>query len=166
KLFHSKATCFMCHGATGKGDGVLAAALKDVWGHPIRPANFTLPAGVKGGVELGHDGEHIFKTIMTGVGGSPMPAFQGTLKPDEVWDIVHYEQSLRVKAHGSELIAEGLKDQDLADALSGMWEELSVSAAQDRIEQALLEQELAELKSEKGRTIQPGLSEETPATAH
>jgi len=164
KLFHSKATCFMCHGAEGKGDGILAGALKDVWGHPIRPANFTLPAGVHGGVKLGHDGEHIFKTIMTGVGGTPMPAFQGTLKPDEVWDIVHYEQSLRVKAHQSELIAAGLKDQDRPEALSRIWQSLSASAAEGRIEQALLEQELAELKPKEGQTIQAELLERLPGS--
>jgi cbb3-type cytochrome c oxidase subunit I/cbb3-type cytochrome c oxidase subunit II len=154
KLFHSKATCFICHGADGKGDGPLAAALKDVWNHSIRPANFTLPAGVQGGVKLGHDGEHIFKTVMAGVGGTPMPPFQGQLTPDEVWDIVHYEQSLRVKAHESELIAAGLRDPDRADALSRIWQSLSVSASQGKIEQAVLEQELAELKSEEGQMIQ------------
>lgn len=166
KLFHSKATCFICHGAEGKGDGPLAAALKDVWGHPIRPANFTLPAGVQGGVKLGHDGEHIFKTIMTGVGGTPMPTFQGQLTPDEAWDIVHYEQSLRVKAHESELMAAGLKEQDRADALSRIWQSLSVSAGQGKIEQALLEQELAELKPKEGQAIQASLSEEAPASTH
>lgn len=166
QLFHGKATCFICHGAAGKGDGPLSPTLKDVWGQPIRPANLTLPAGVQGGVKLGHDGEHIFKTIMTGVGGTPMPAFQGQLTPDEAWDIIHYEQSLRVKAHESELIAAGLRDQDRADAFTRIWQSLSVSAAQGKIEQALLEQELAEMKPEEDQMIQARLPEGVPSSKH
>jgi len=124
-IFHGKAICFMCHGPGGKGDGILAAGLRDTWGNPIRPANFTLPAGEHGGVKLGHDGEHIFKTIMTGVGGTPMPPFQGQLKPEEVWDVVHYVQSLRVDAHVAKLTASGMKKSDEEDARSRIWASLS-----------------------------------------
>jgi cytochrome c oxidase cbb3-type subunit 1 len=144
-LFHGKAICFMCHGAEGKGDGPLAAGLRDIWGHPERPANFTLPAGVHGGVKLGHDGAHIFKTIMTGVGGTPMPAFQNQLKPEEVWDIVHYVQSLRVQTHASELMAAGLKQEDRQEALSRIWASLSQAAAQNRLDQGVIGEELASL---------------------
>ncbi|WP_455367022.1 cbb3-type cytochrome c oxidase subunit I, partial [Kaarinaea lacus] len=63
--------CSLCHGTDGKGNGPSAASLEDSWGHSLTPANFTLPAGVFGGVKLGHDSKHIFKTIMTGVGGTP-----------------------------------------------------------------------------------------------
>jgi cbb3-type cytochrome c oxidase subunit I/cbb3-type cytochrome c oxidase subunit II len=161
KLYYRNANCFVCHGNGGKGDGPRATALKDVWGRPTLPANFTLPAGVQRGVKLGHDGEHIFRTIMTGVGGTQMPAFQDQLTPAEVWDIVHYEQSLRVKAHESELIERGLRNQDRAAALSEIWKSLSVAASQGRIAQALLDQELAELKLED-RILQAGLPEDAP----
>ncbi len=100
--------CAVCHGARGLGDGMPAGALSDTWGHPVNPANLTLPAGVPGGVKLGHDGRHIYKTIMTGVGGTPMPAFGAVFKPDQVWDIVHYVQSLRVNAHIASLRQDGL----------------------------------------------------------
>lgn len=100
--------CAACHGAGGLGDGVPAGALSDVWGNPVNPANFTLPAGVPGGVKLGHDGRHIFKTITTGVGGTPMPSFADTFTPDQRWDIVHYVQSLRVNAHIASLKQAGL----------------------------------------------------------
>ncbi len=49
---------------------------KDIWGQPLKPAHFTLPAGAAGGVKLGHDSEHLFKTVATGVGGTPMPVFR------------------------------------------------------------------------------------------
>jgi hypothetical protein len=82
----------------GLGDGVPPGTFTDTWGNPVNPANFTLPAGTPGGVKLGHDGRHLFKTIMTGVGGTPMPPFAGTFTPAQTWDIVHYVQSLRVNA--------------------------------------------------------------------
>ncbi len=96
KLYET--VCVACHGKQGLGDGVPPDTFTDAWGNPVNPANFTLPAGVHGGVKLGHDGRHIFKTVMTGVGGTPMPSFAGSFSPDQIWDIAHYVQSLRVDA--------------------------------------------------------------------
>jgi cytochrome c oxidase cbb3-type subunit 1 len=106
--------CFACHGAGGLGDGVPAGTLSDMWGNPINPANFTLPAGVPGGVKLGHDGRHIFKTIVTGIGGTPMPSFADAFTPAQTWDIVHYVQSLRVNAHIASLKLAGLTGSEQA----------------------------------------------------
>jgi mono/diheme cytochrome c family protein len=122
------ANCMICHGQRGEGDGPMLPALKDVWGEAVVPANFTLPAGVSGGVKLGHNSEHIFKTIMTGIGGTPMPVFVEHLKPDEIWDIVHHVQSLRVDAHQAELIEAGLKESDLEQARKEIWAVLSPAA--------------------------------------
>jgi cytochrome c oxidase cbb3-type subunit I/II len=140
KLFHGKAICYLCHGTEGKGDGMLAKGLTDVWGHAVRPANFTLPAGMHGGVKLGHGGEHIFKTIMTGVGGTPMPPFQDKLTPDEVWDLVHYVQSLRVRSHEAELAEAGLKEEDHNPAVNRLWSSISTAAGRGEIEQALVQE--------------------------
>ena len=144
-LFHGKATCFICHGPEGRGDGPLAATLKDVWGHPERPANFTLPAGIHGGVKLGHDGDHIFRTVMTGIGGTPMPAFQGQLTPEQVWDVVHYVQSLRVQAHVVELASAGLEQQDREEALSRIWASLSEAAARNHLDPGVIKMHLTQL---------------------
>jgi mono/diheme cytochrome c family protein len=162
-LFHGNAICHLCHGEEGKGDGQLAPTLVDEWGQPEHPANFTLPAGVGRGVKLGHDGVHIFKTIMTGVGGTPMPDFeasvapanmskgnacampQGALTTAGIWDIVHYVQSLRIQAHGRELVASGLQPADRADALSRMWESLSPAAEAGHLDQSVIHSEVAEL---------------------
>lgn len=76
----------------------------------VNPANFTLPGGVK----LGHDGRHLFKTIMTSIGGTPMPAFAGTFTAEQTWDIVHYVQSLRVSAHIASLQQAGLTEPEQA----------------------------------------------------
>ncbi len=120
--------CMICHGPAGKGDGPMLPVLKDSWDEPVVPANFTLPAGVSGGVKLGHNSEHLFKTIMTGIGGTPMPAFEGNLTPEEIWDMVHFVQSLRVDAHQAELMEAGLKEVDVEDARKAIWAVLSPAA--------------------------------------
>jgi cytochrome c oxidase cbb3-type subunit 2 len=130
--------CSVCHGETGAGNGAIANALTDEWGHAVRPANFTLAAGEQGGVTLGHDGNHVFQTIMTGVGGTPMPAFQGTLKADEAWDIVHYEQSLRIKAHEEDLIKAGMDKSRLPEARRRLWAELSPAVRQGNIDDTVI----------------------------
>lgn len=146
--------CFTCHGTDGRGDGPLAGSLTDSWGHAVRPANFTLPAGVPGGVKLGHDGTHIFKTVMTGVGGTPMPAFAGVFTPAEVWDIAHYVQSLRVDAHVAEMRDTGLDAADEAEARQLLWAGLSQAAADGRIE--------APVRADSGDARQVALDARTP----
>lgn len=131
--------CAMCHGQTGGGDGPAAEALTDAWGYPVRPANFTLPAGEPGGVKLGHNAGHIFSVIMTGVGGTPMPPFADTFSNEEIWDIVHYVQSLRVDAHIEELLAAGLSVDDEQIARQKIWSSLSHAAQQGNIADAILE---------------------------
>jgi cbb3-type cytochrome c oxidase subunit I/cbb3-type cytochrome c oxidase subunit II len=133
------ANCAVCHGSGGHGDGVLAASLVDIWGHPVRPANYTLPAGVAGGVKLGHDGPHLFKTVMNGVGGTPMPAFGGNLAPADVWDAVHFIQSLRVDAHVQELQQAGLEAASEMKARQRLWQDISGAAGNGDIEVAVLQ---------------------------
>lgn len=123
----------------------MAPVLKDVWGQPLKPANFTLPAGLSGGVKLGHDGEHLYKTVITGIGGTPMPVFSEQLNPEEIWDIVHYVQSLRVKAHEAELVAAGLKETDREQARSRIWAAISTAARRGELEQDVVQRQSDEL---------------------
>jgi cbb3-type cytochrome c oxidase subunit I/cbb3-type cytochrome c oxidase subunit II len=132
-------SCAICHGATGHGDGVLAPNLVDFWGHPVTPANYTLPAGMAGGVKLGHDSAHLFKTVMNGVGGTPMPAFAETMQPQDVWDAVHFIQSLRVDAHIQELQQAGLKAEEIPNARKRIWQDISPAADKGKIDLAVLE---------------------------
>lgn len=131
--------CARCHGEHGKGDGPLANTLTNTWGDPVRPANFTLPAGVPGGVKLGHNSRHIFETVMTGVGGTPMPAFSQTFSADETWDIVHYVQSFRIEAHMNELLELELNPDDAVLARTRLWASLSPAADRGDIEDQLLQ---------------------------
>ena len=62
--------CYSCHGAKGLGDGTSAVGMKDDSGRPINPMNFR-----NGPYRAGEDVKTIYKTINTGVSGTPMPAF-------------------------------------------------------------------------------------------
>jgi cytochrome c oxidase cbb3-type subunit 2 len=129
--------CAFCHGENGHGDGIAGGALTDTWGNPVKPADYTLPAGAPGGVKLGHDGRHLFLTVMNGVGGTPMPAFAANLSPQDVWDTVHFIQSLRVDAHMKELQRAGLSGAKVHEARLKLWQDISAAAAKGGIEAAV-----------------------------
>ena len=90
-LFNSTglANCTTCHGARGAGDGVTADKYDDDWGYPIRPRD------LGGGVfRAGDAPEDLWRSIATGINGTPMGSFSGNLSGEEIWDIVHFVQSL------------------------------------------------------------------------
>jgi cytochrome c oxidase cbb3-type subunit 2 len=62
--------CWSCHGTEGRGDGATADRLKDDWGQPIRPYDFT-----GGTYKAGGDSRDIYKTFETGLDGTPMPSY-------------------------------------------------------------------------------------------
>ena len=65
-----QAKCWECHGDGGKGDGDKAAELKDDLKYPIRPADLTT-----GQFKSGPAVEDIFRTMSTGLSGTPMPSY-------------------------------------------------------------------------------------------
>lgn len=71
--------CAACHGPGGRGDGPAGAALTP------GPANLAEMAGRH------RDGDFAWK-IENGRG--PMPAWRGTLKDAQIWDIVNFIQGL------------------------------------------------------------------------
>ena len=88
----SRGNCVSCHGETGIGDGPSATAFKDEWGYAIRPRDFT------GGVyRSGGENAQLWTMIATGIGGTPMAAFAGSMTSDEIWDVVHFVKSLERK---------------------------------------------------------------------
>ena len=84
-----QAKCWECHGKAGKGDGEKAAGLKDDWGFPIRPANLTV-----GQFKSGPRVDDLFRTISTGLSGSPMPAFIDSFPEADRWALAYYVLSL------------------------------------------------------------------------
>jgi cytochrome c oxidase cbb3-type subunit I/II len=81
--------CWECHGQQGRGDGGKAAGLKDDFGFPIRPANLTT-----GQFKSGADVKDIFRTMSTGLSGTPMPSFSDTLPEADRWALSYYVLSL------------------------------------------------------------------------
>ena len=106
----------------------MANSLYNEWGELVKPANFTLASGLPGGIKLGHDYRHIYMTINAGVGGTPMPAFKGVLNDNEIWDVVHYVQSLRVEAHIKELNLSGLLIEKIPIVRARIWRSISQAA--------------------------------------
>ena len=89
KLFEDNG-CVKCHGTLGRADGPSAPTLMDDWGHPIRPADLTQSWTFRGGSSR----EDIFRSITTGLNGTPMPGFGEALQPDQRWAIADYIDSL------------------------------------------------------------------------
>jgi cytochrome c oxidase cbb3-type subunit 2 len=85
----TQAKCWECHGQDGKGDGEKAAGLKDDFGFPIHPANLT-----SGQFKSGPAVEDIFRTISTGLSGTPMPSFKDAFPEADRWALAYYVLSL------------------------------------------------------------------------
>ena len=83
------AKCWECHGDEGRGDGEKAAGLEDDFGFPIPPANLTT-----GQFKSGPDVKDIFRTISTGLSGTPMPSFADTVGEEERWALAYYVLAL------------------------------------------------------------------------
>lgn len=93
KAVFTRLQCATCHGENGVGDGPSAPTLKDNWGMPLPPRDFTI-----GAFRGGSQGRDLYLRIANGLAGTPMPPFDDTvLKPGERWALVQYIQSLRRK---------------------------------------------------------------------
>jgi mono/diheme cytochrome c family protein len=82
--------CAGCHGDEGRGDGPSAPTLKDDWGQQIRPADLSQPWTFNGGGRR----EDIFRSISTGLNGTPMAGFASALKEEQRWQLVDFITSL------------------------------------------------------------------------
>jgi len=91
ELYQTVAKCSQCHGKEGRGDGPSAATLTDDKGRPIQPYDFTAASRFK----CGESDEDLYRVLMTGLDGSPMPSFSNSLKPEQAWDLVHYLRTLQ-----------------------------------------------------------------------
>lgn len=81
-LYNDKGTCFNCHGASGRGDGVAAMGLDP------SPRNFHQHGFWRHRTE----GE-IFWVIKHGVAGTAMIPFGSLLSDEEIWTVMQYERS-------------------------------------------------------------------------
>ncbi|AFM13846.1 c-type cytochrome [Turneriella parva] len=75
--------CVTCHGAQGKGDGPVGAALKP------KPRNFA-DAKWKNGTDLAS----VIKAIETGIAGSGMAPYKGVLSDEEIKAVAEHVRKL------------------------------------------------------------------------
>ncbi len=85
EALYKDAGCDDCHGPAGRGDGPAARGQRDAWGHPTRPSDITWRP-----LKRGADPAEIYRTLMTGLDGSPMPAHADVLDPDQAWALVAF----------------------------------------------------------------------------
>jgi cytochrome c oxidase cbb3-type subunit I/II len=87
--------CVICHGPGGRGDGEGGEGLEDDWGFPIKPGNLT-----KKYIKSGKSAEAIYRVLLSGIAGTPMPSFYETIEDKDLWDVTAFVLYLRGKAHG------------------------------------------------------------------
>lgn len=86
---YRKMNCAACHGMGGEGDGPSAKTLRDDWGYPAPPNDFTRGIYKGGGTD-----KDIYLRFTTGMSGTPMPSFASELSDEERWALVAYVKSL------------------------------------------------------------------------
>ncbi|MCH8156591.1 MAG: c-type cytochrome [Nitrospinae bacterium] len=88
KELFAEQKCGNCHGQSLRGDGRLAESLMDAWKHAVFVHDITVPGYYKGGFEA----KDIFRTLSTGLDGTPMESY-AHLPKDDRWALVHYIRS-------------------------------------------------------------------------
>ncbi|MFC7339002.1 c-type cytochrome [Haloferula chungangensis] len=83
--------CAVCHGAEGKGNGAAAKGLVDAWSQPVPPADLTAAHHKSGNAPA-----DLYRTIATGLDGTPMLGFAEILKEDEIWELIAYIKSKEI----------------------------------------------------------------------
>jgi DMSO reductase family type II enzyme heme b subunit len=95
--------------------------MKDEWGFPIRPVNFTKSWRFRAGDRL----EDIYRTFTTGFNGTPMPSFVDAIPAaEDRWALAAFVKSLsRPQKTGQVLKAGFVAGEIPADAYARAWEE-------------------------------------------
>ena len=82
--------CFKCHGQQGRGDGPSWNKLTDDWDDPIVPANLSNKESYRNGASP----EDVYRTISTGLNGTPMPSYADSISVEDRWALVNYVLSM------------------------------------------------------------------------
>jgi mono/diheme cytochrome c family protein len=83
-------TCAPCHGMDGAGGGATSTNLTDSWSQPLSPSNLRL-SQLRCGGEL----PDIYRVLVTGLNGTPMPSFADGTTEEQRWELVAYIEKLR-----------------------------------------------------------------------
>lgn len=94
KQLYEDAGCVDCHGRGARGDGPSSSGLKDDWGWSVWPSDLTWRP-----LKRGADIKETYLTLATGLSGTPMPSYAGSLSSREMWALVYYLESLVSPQH-------------------------------------------------------------------
>ena len=96
--------CSKCHGEDGRGHTKDNIG-KDSWGYSTRAADLT-----SGMLHGGQDPIDIYRRIMNGINGSPMPGFKSALEsePETIWNLVGYVLSVSNRRREGTAVPAGL----------------------------------------------------------
>jgi DMSO reductase family type II enzyme heme b subunit len=116
---YEKAECEKCHGVAGRGNGPSAAELQDEWEFRIYPADLTQPWTLRGGSSV----EDLFRTMATGVNGTPMPSFSDAWGAEDLWHLANYLQSVGREPRWGEISRARKSDAIPEDPFDPDWDE-------------------------------------------
>ncbi len=117
---YEKAECAKCHGVGGRGNGPSAAELEDEWEFRIFPANLTQPWTFRGGSSV----EDLYRTVTTGVNGTPMPSFSDAWGAEYLWHLANYLHSLGREAAWGEISRAQKRDALPEDPFAPAWDQV------------------------------------------
>ncbi|MDZ7266685.1 MAG: c-type cytochrome [candidate division KSB1 bacterium] len=114
KKWFDELECAKCHGQSGKGDGPSADELKDHWGEKIAATDLTYKWTFKNG----HAPEDVYRTMIGGLNGTPMPSYADALPDGKVrWAVVEYILSLSPAERPVKRLAD-FKDRKMPGAIT------------------------------------------------
>ncbi len=116
---YEKAECAKCHGATGRGNGPSAAGLEDEWEFRIYPANLTQPWTLRGGSSV----EDLYRSVTTGVNGTPMPSFSDAWGAEDLWHLANYLHSVGREPKWGEIVRARKHDAIPQDPNAPAWDD-------------------------------------------
>ena len=109
--------CAPCHGPDASGTGFASNGLVDLWDQPAPPSNLRLPV-----YRSGPSPRDLYRTLTTGLDGTPMASFAETTSVEERWELVAWIRSLATMARDPQdnLIGQDPSRHPATDAVSGL----------------------------------------------
>jgi DMSO reductase family type II enzyme heme b subunit len=113
-----KAECAKCHGESGRGNGPSASEQEDEWENKIWPADLTQPWAFRGGSTA----EDLYRTLTTGVNGTPMPSFSDAWAHEDLAHLANYLQSIGREPAWGEIVRATKTDSIPEDPFAPAWD--------------------------------------------
>ncbi len=117
---YMQAECAKCHGESGRGNGPSAFEQEDEWQNRIWPADLTQPWALRGGSTA----EDLYRTVTTGVNGTPMPSFSDAWKHEDLAHLANYLHSIGREPIWGEIVRGTKTDYIPEDPFAPAWDEV------------------------------------------